>query len=79
MSNLDFLLLAVLGQARLDGAFCSYSENEKLNFFHKCHELGVRNIEMEAAGFASLVHRAGYKGTDRNEDPRYERVIHFFV
>eukprot|EP00050_Salpingoeca_kvevrii_P008072 m.300475 g.300475 ORF g.300475 m.300475 type:complete len:337 (-) comp14469_c0_seq1:91-1101(-) len=42
------------GQARLDGAFCSYSNEDKMNFLKRCKAQGIRNIEMEALGFASF-------------------------
>ena len=47
------------GQARLDGAFCEYTEEEKVNYLKYLNENGVANIEMECTAFASLTHRAG--------------------
>lgn len=35
------------GQGRLDGAFCEYTENDKMNYLKKLHNAGVVNIEME--------------------------------
>ncbi|VDN55135.1 unnamed protein product [Dracunculus medinensis] len=49
------------GQARLDGAFCDYTANEKTNFLNHLKELGIRNIEMESVCFAALLHRANIK------------------
>jgi len=49
------------GQGRLDGAICSYTEADKLNFLREAHEKGVRNIEMESSAFASYTTRAGFK------------------
>ena len=49
------------GQARLDGAFCDYSEESKLAFLKRAYERGVRNIEMESLCFAAMTHRAGVK------------------
>ncbi|XP_022919846.1 uridine phosphorylase 1-like [Onthophagus taurus] len=48
-------------QARLDGAFCEYTENEKLNYLNGLREAGVVNIEMESVPFAALTHHAGIK------------------
>lgn len=43
MSADDFFV----GQGRLDGAICDYSELDKLNYLEKLHKFGVVNIEME--------------------------------
>jgi uridine phosphorylase len=45
------------GQGRLDGAICEYSLQDKMNFLQKASDAGVRNIEMEARGFAAFCHR----------------------
>lgn len=50
------------GQGRLDGAFCDYTEEDKIEYLRKAFHLGVRNIEMESCAFASLCHRAGIRG-----------------
>ncbi|KAH7950278.1 hypothetical protein HPB49_021799 [Dermacentor silvarum] len=50
------------GQGRLDGAFCAYTDQEKLQFMKKLHSIGVVNIEMEATLFAAMCHHAGIKG-----------------
>lgn len=47
---------------RLDGAFCEYDVNEKAGFIARLKDNGVRNIEMEATGFASFTNRANVKG-----------------
>lgn len=49
------------GQARLDGAFCSYTEEEKMSYLRKINQLGVTNIEMESTCFASMCHRANIR------------------
>lgn len=49
------------GQGRLDGAFCEYSETEKLEYLERLHKAGVTNIEMESLSFAALTHHAGIK------------------
>lgn len=49
------------GQARLDGAFCDFSENEKMEFLNRLCDFGVVNIEMECTIFAALTHHAGIK------------------
>lgn len=50
------------GQARLDGYLCDYGPEDRFNFLSKCHEAGVRNIEMEAAEFAEFCTRAKVSG-----------------
>ncbi|XP_053483184.1 uridine phosphorylase 1 isoform X3 [Ictalurus furcatus] len=50
MCTLDFYE----GQARLDGAFCSYTEEEKQNYLSEAYAAGIRNIEMESSVFAAM-------------------------
>lgn len=50
-----------LAQGRLDGAFCDYSEDDKMEYLNKLHKAGVVNIEMEATAFAALTHHAGIR------------------
>ncbi|TRY97468.1 hypothetical protein DNTS_008204 [Danionella cerebrum] len=50
MCTLDFYE----GQARLDGAFCSYSEDDKQHYLAEAYAAGVRNIEMESSVFAAM-------------------------
>ncbi|ODN04894.1 Uridine phosphorylase 1 [Orchesella cincta] len=49
------------GQGRLDGAFCDYSEKEKMSYIHHLQRTGVTNIEMESLAFAALTHHAGIR------------------
>ncbi|KAM4601396.1 uridine phosphorylase 1-like isoform 1-T1 [Polymixia lowei] len=49
------------GQARLDGAFCFYSEKDKQDYLAKAYEAGVRNIEMEATVFAAMSKMSGLR------------------
>ncbi|XP_015174382.1 PREDICTED: uridine phosphorylase 1 isoform X2 [Polistes dominula] len=49
------------GQARLDGAFCDFTENEKMDYLTKIQKAGVVNIEMESTPFAALTYHAGIK------------------
>eukprot|EP00112_Aurelia_sp_Birch-Aquarium-sp1_P025406 Seg842.2 transcript_id=Seg842.2/GoldUCD/mRNA.D3Y31 product="Uridine phosphorylase 1" protein_id=Seg842.2/GoldUCD/D3Y31 len=49
------------GQGRLDGAFCEYTKEAKMNFLKKAHGAGVTNIEMESLVIASMCRRAGVK------------------
>lgn len=49
------------GQGRLDGAFCDYTENDKLAFLEKLRGMGVCNMEMESTVIAALTHQAGIK------------------
>lgn len=50
------------GQARLDGAFCSYSEKEKQDYLNRANEAGVCNIEMESSVFAAMCKLSGLRG-----------------
>jgi uridine phosphorylase len=36
---------------------------DKMEFLQKLHDIGARNIEMEAAMFAAFTHRLGIRGT----------------
>ncbi|DAZ98692.1 TPA: hypothetical protein N0F65_008818, partial [Lagenidium giganteum] len=45
------------GQGRLDGAICEYSLEDKMAFLRTCADNGVKNIEMEARGFAAFCHK----------------------
>ncbi|KAJ8415806.1 hypothetical protein AAFF_G00403630 [Aldrovandia affinis] len=58
MCTLDFYE----GQARLDGAFCSYTEEDKQNYLGKAYSAGVRNIEMESSVFAAMCKLSGLRG-----------------
>ncbi|PVD37196.1 hypothetical protein C0Q70_04191 [Pomacea canaliculata] len=49
------------GQARLDGALCSFTVQDKVTFLLRLRELGVRNIEMESAGVLALCHAVGIR------------------
>lgn len=35
------------GQGRIDGAFCEFTETDKMEYLEKLREFGVVNIEME--------------------------------
>ena len=50
------------GQGRLDGALCSFSHAEKLEYLQRAYEAGVRNIEMESTVFAAMCRVCGLKG-----------------
>ena len=52
-----------VGQGRLDGAFCDFSEADKMAFLSKALESGVRNIEMESLCFAAMCRHANVKCT----------------
>nr|XP_054751885.1 uridine phosphorylase 1-like [Lytechinus pictus] len=49
------------GQARIDGAFCHYTEEDKMEYLKKVRNAGVRNIEMESAVVAGLCNAANIK------------------
>ena len=43
----------------MDGAFCDFTEKEKMDYLKKCHdEFGVRNFEMEATMMMAFCKRA---------------------
>ena len=50
------------GQGRIDGAFCSYTEEDKLDYLRKINQHGVVNIEMECLPFGAMCQSAGIKG-----------------
>ncbi|XP_018573889.1 uridine phosphorylase 1 isoform X2 [Anoplophora glabripennis] len=52
------------GQGRTDGAFCDYTEADKLEYLQHLKNNGVKNIEMEALAFAALTHHAGIRAAD---------------
>lgn len=49
------------GQGRVDGAFCEYTIEDKMNFLKACKENGVTNIEMESLCFTGLLNHAKIK------------------
>jgi len=49
------------GQGRIDGAFCDFTEKDKMDYLKTIHKAGVKNIEMESLSFAALTHHAGIK------------------
>lgn len=51
-----------LGQGRLDGAFCNYTEQDKREFLEKLVAKGVKNIEMESHTFGAFCTRAKIDG-----------------
>ncbi|XP_014662138.1 PREDICTED: uridine phosphorylase 1-like [Priapulus caudatus] len=57
MCTLDFYE----GQARVDGAFCNYTEQDKKEFLQSAYAQGVRNMEMESLCFAATLHHADIK------------------
>lgn len=57
MCTLDFYE----GQARLDGAFCSYTEKDKQDYLNRANEAGVCNIEMESSVFAAMCKLSGLR------------------
>lgn len=52
------------GQGRLDGAFCGYTQDEKMEFLKNLQKRGVKNIEMESVPFAALTYEAGIRAAD---------------
>lgn len=56
------------GQARLDGAFCYYTEKDKQDYLKKVSEAGIRNIEMESTVFAAMSKLSGLRGQKMQSD-----------
>uniref|UniRef100_A0A1A9X3Y4 Nucleoside phosphorylase domain-containing protein n=1 Tax=Glossina brevipalpis TaxID=37001 RepID=A0A1A9X3Y4_9MUSC len=52
------------GQARLDGASCDYQQEDKFKFLDECCANGIKNFEMEAAMFSSLMLHVGVKAAE---------------
>eukprot|EP01108_Squamamoeba_japonica_P003345 TRINITY_DN272_c0_g1_i1.p1 TRINITY_DN272_c0_g1~~TRINITY_DN272_c0_g1_i1.p1 ORF type:complete len:311 (-),score=125.09 TRINITY_DN272_c0_g1_i1:39-926(-) len=52
------------GQGRVDGAICDYTEADKFEFLKKCHDVGVRNIEMECGQFIAFCNKANIGAVD---------------
>ena len=50
-----------IGQGRLDGAFCSYDESDKMEYLESLRVAGVTNIEMESTCFAALTAMANLR------------------
>ena len=50
----------------MDGALCSFSNEEKLEYLQRAYEAGVRNIEMESTAFAAMCRVCGLKGEASN-------------
>lgn len=55
------LINLFIGQGRLDGAFCEFTESDKMEYLNKLHDFGVVNIEMESTIFAALTYHAGIR------------------
>lgn len=49
------------GQGRQDGAFCFFSEDDRMDYLKKLQNSGVLNIEMECVCFGALTHLAEIK------------------
>lgn len=49
------------GQARLDGAFCDYTQEDKMSYLEQLQGNGIKNFEMESVSFGALTHQAGIK------------------
>ena len=49
------------GQGRQDGAFCCFTEAERMEYLTRLQKHGVLNIEMECVCFGALTHFASIK------------------
>lgn len=67
--------VSLKGQARLDGAFCEYEEEDKMKFLQELRNKGVCNIEMESLGFLAMCHYAGVKGRTKNLYTLYVKEV----
>ena len=48
-------------QARMDGAFCSFTNSEKMDYLTKAsNEFGVKNFEMEGTGYRIISNHLEY-------------------
>lgn len=70
----------------MDGAFCDYTENDKMEYLGKLRDFGVINIEMECTTFAALTYHAGIRSAivcvallDRLKGDQVCRIEIFFV
>lgn len=45
-------------QARVDGVFCDYTNDDKMEYLRKCKENGVCNMEMESLCFSAILSHA---------------------
>ncbi|CAF4767201.1 unnamed protein product [Pieris macdunnoughi] len=52
------------GEGRTDGAFCDYTESDKMDFLQTLVGLGVKNLEMEATAFAAITKEAGLRAAE---------------
>lgn len=57
------IIYFILEQGRLDGAFCDFTNEDKMEYLNKLQSNGVVNIEMEALPFAALTHQAGVRSS----------------
>ena len=58
------------GQGRLDGAFCEFTEKDKMDYLEKLRDAGVVNIEMEGEIYLKYLFRLIIKLS-----PNFERFI----
>ena len=67
-------VFCVLGQGRLDGAVCEHTEEKKMAFLRRAHEMGVVNIEMECAAMAALCSKVRRRvgGREKGRERRRE-------
>ena len=61
-SGVKSIFTICAGQARLDGAFCSYTEEDKQDYLKRASQAGVCNIEMESSVFAAMCKLSGLRG-----------------
>ncbi|VDP40667.1 unnamed protein product [Schistosoma curassoni] len=48
-------------QGRLDGAICSFSQEEKLAYLKSAYDHGIRNLEMEGTAITSHCNSTGHR------------------
>lgn len=74
------------GQGRLDGAFCDFTEEDKIEYLVKLQKAHIVNIEMESTAFASILNHAGISAAivcvtllDRLKGDQVTKVFFFSV
>lgn len=55
-------LFNFIEQGRLDGAICSFSQEEKLAYLKSAYDHGIRNLEMEGTAITSHCNSTGHRG-----------------
>lgn len=49
------------GQARLDGSFCDYTTDAKMDYLKSLQTRGIKNIEMESLALSAMTNHVGIR------------------